>query len=445
MTILRNVGKKIQTILGTKADALGETTGFIKRKRKFTGSTFIKTLVFGWMQTPQATLEELVQAGVLNDIEISAQGLDKRFTPKSADLARAVLEQAVAEAVRAPNAVPIELLNRFSSVTLFDTTILNLPDELYQVWAGTGGNGPTSRSALKGEIGYDLKTGQLIGPLLLPGKTHDNAGKLPQMELEECSLQIADLGYFSIAKMAENFDANVFCLSRLRHDAVLFDEQEEEFDLSLYTLFMKKNNRLRAELNVLLVRYEKLPVRLFIERVPEMISSKRRRQANKGASKKKKGKTASKKSLSLCDFTLLVTTAPSVQLSFDEALVLYGARWQIELLFKLWKSHAKLDTSIRPNPWRICRYIYIKLLACLVQHWIILMGCWNHPSLRLVKAAQVIRNNANLIAVSFISKSKMLEAFGIIMRCFAHCCKQNSRRKHPNTWKTLIEGKPKWA
>ncbi|EDN70091.1 transposase (IS4 family) domain protein [Beggiatoa sp. PS] len=190
MTILRNVGKKLQTILGTKADTLGKATGFIKRERKFTGSTFIKTLVFGWMQKPQATLEELVQAGVLNEIEISAQGLDKRFTPESAHFSITVLEQAVVEAIKAPNAVSIELLNRFSSVTLFDTTLLNLPDELVEIWAGTGGSGPTSRSALKGEVGFDLKTGQLIGPLLLPGKTHDNAGQLPRIELEPYSLLI---------------------------------------------------------------------------------------------------------------------------------------------------------------------------------------------------------------------------------------------------------------
>ena len=424
MTILRDVGKKIQTILGPVADTLGKATGFIKRK--FSGSTFIKTLVFGWMQKPQATLEELVQSGVLNDIEISAQGLDKRFTPESANFSKAVLEQAIVEVVKAPNAVPIELLNRFSSVTLFDTTIVNLPDELTEVWAGTGGNGPTSGSALKGEVGFDLKTGQLIGPLLLPGRTHDNAGQLPQIELEPYSLLITDLGYFSMVDMAQRKDNDVYCLSRLRHDTVIFDEHGEAFDLSSYTLEMKKNDIPRAQLNVLIGKEERLPVRLFIERVPEMVSSQRRRKANKGASKKKKGKTASKKSLSLCDFTLLMTTAPAYKLNFDEALVLYGARWQIELLFKLWKSHAKLETSLRCHPWRILTEIYIKMLACLVQHWIILMGCWNHPNRSLVKAAQVIRNNANLIAVSFISKSKMLEAFGIIMRCFDHCCKQNS-------------------
>jgi hypothetical protein len=242
----------------------------------------------------------------------------------------------------------------------------------------TYGGGPTSRSAVKAEVGYDLKTGQLMGHFLLPGKTHDNAGQLPQIELEKYSLQIGDLGYFSIVEMAKKKADDVFCLSRLRHGTVLFDEQGDSFDLSAYTLQMKKNNILRAELNVLMGSKERLPVRLFIERVPERVSSQRRRQANKGASKKKKGKTASKKSLSLCDFTLLVTTAPFYKLSFDEALVLYGARWQIELLFKLWKSYAKLETSIRCHPWRILTEIYIKLLACLVQHWIILMGCWNH-------------------------------------------------------------------
>jgi len=116
MTILRDVGKKIQTILGSVADDLGKASGFIKRTRKLTGSRFIRMLVFGWMHKPESTLEELVQSGILNNVEISAQGLDKRFTPESAHFARAVLEQAVAEAVKAPNAVPIELLNRFSIV-----------------------------------------------------------------------------------------------------------------------------------------------------------------------------------------------------------------------------------------------------------------------------------------------------------------------------------------
>lgn len=244
--------------------------------------------------------------------------------------------------------------------------------------------------------------------------------------------------------MGENKNRKRYSLSRLRHDTIVFNEQGEPFDLSSYTLKMKKNNINRAELKVLLGNKEKLSVRIDIERVPDMVSAKRRRQANKGASKKGKGKTASKKSLSLCGFTLLITTAPEKMLHFDEALVLYAARWQIELLFKLWKSHAKLETSRSSNSWRILCEIYTKLLACLVQHWIILMGCWNYPNRSLVKAAQVVRTHVNLIALSFISLPKLMKTLNFIIRCLNHGCKQNSRRKHPNTWKTLILVQPKW-
>jgi len=75
----------------------------------------------------------------------------------------------------------------------------------------------------------------------------------------------------------------------------------------------------------------------------------------------------------------------------------------------------------------------------------ILMGCWNHPNRSLVKAAQVIRTNANLIAIGFNRLPNLLKAFAIIIRCLDHCCQQNSKRKHPNTWKTLISDQPKWV
>jgi hypothetical protein len=56
MTILTDVGNLIQTILGPVADSLVQSTKFIKRKRELSGSTFIKTLVFGWMQNQKHLL-----------------------------------------------------------------------------------------------------------------------------------------------------------------------------------------------------------------------------------------------------------------------------------------------------------------------------------------------------------------------------------------------------
>ena len=61
--------------------------------------------------------------------------------------------------------------------------------------------------------------------------------------------------------------------------------------------------------------------------------------------------------------------SPADQLCVDDVLQLARVRWQIELLFKLWKSHGQLDKSRSDNPWRVLCELYAKLIAMLIQHW----------------------------------------------------------------------------
>ena len=56
---------------------------------------------------------------------------------------------------------------------------------------------------------------------------------------------------------------------------------------------------------------------------------------------------------SLTAWTLFVTNVPRNRLTLSEALVLGRTRWQIELLFRLWKSHGRFDESRSTKPWRI--------------------------------------------------------------------------------------------
>jgi hypothetical protein len=86
------------------------------------------------------------------------------------------LETAV-EQVIASDPMRLALLRRFSKVELIDTTIIRLPDELLQVWAGCGGTLGAS-SSLKVELGMELITGTSSGPHLHAGRTHDPRGKL---------------------------------------------------------------------------------------------------------------------------------------------------------------------------------------------------------------------------------------------------------------------------
>ena len=57
--------------------------------------------------------------------------------------------------------------------------------------------------------------------------------------------------------------------------------------------------------------------------------------------------------LSLCGWTVFFTNVPRWLLSLQEAWVMYRVRWQVELLFKMWKSDCKVDESRSEAPERV--------------------------------------------------------------------------------------------
>ncbi|MFN8568596.1 MAG: transposase [Kouleothrix sp.] len=111
-----------------------------------------------------------------------------------------------------------------------------------------------------------------------------------------------------------------------------------------------------------------------------------------------KGRSPSAAALALAAYTILITNAPSALLRLDEALVLAKVRWQIELLFKLWKSYGFLGRAPAPNSWYHLCAVYAQLIAMLLQHWVLVVSCWRYPDHSLVKAAQVVRDHATDLA-----------------------------------------------
>ena len=439
MLNINDLAVRLQNKMGEVVDKLAKKTGFVQRARKVSGSNFIQGLIFGWLSSPDASLTELVGSARMRNLEISAQGLNKRFTEKAAIFCQGLLKEMLMETVIAKQGVKIELLERFTQVRLIDTTVNALPEIFKELWPGTGGGDEKSnQAALKVEATLDLKSGALQGTLL-SGKASDSKGYLAQADLPAGSLQIADLGYFSLRRIAQLDASGAYCLSRLRHDTVVYDVNGQVWDLlKALRSCAGPQQEFRVKLG-----HQQQPARLLVYRVPEEIASQRRNKMRR--TYQKHSRTPTERSLELCGWTLLITNAPADKISLEEAFVLYGSRWQVELIFKLWKQHMKIDQSVSKNPWRILCELYIKLMAALVQHWIVLSSpCWQLPDKSLVKAYKVISNHASSLSSTFDDLLQLTTVLEKLGDSLAAICRQNSRKKGLNAWKKLVFKSPGW-
>ena len=184
------------------------------------------------------------------------------------------------------------------------------------------------------------------------------------------------------------------------------------------------------------VSEQRLACRLVAVRVPVAVAEARRRKLRCAA--KDKGCAPSARRLALCDWEIFLTNVPPEKLSIAEVLVLARARWQIELLFKLWKSYGRIDASRSAKPYRILCEVYAKLLIMLMQHWVAITCGWQHPNRSWLKAAQTIRQHVISLAQALEAVEQMTEVFHTIELCLAKGARLNTRKTRPNLYQLLL-------
>lgn len=436
MWTVTHLGTRLQTLLTTTADALARDTGFVQRTSKLSGAHFVQALLFGWLNNPQATLQQLAQMAGSVGVPISPQGFDQRFTEGAAQLLQRLLDAAITEIVAA-NPVAIPLLQRFHGVYLLDSTTIILPDSLAPLWPGCGGyTQARTQAALKLQVQFDVSTGALIGPFLQAGRVHDREAPR-QTEFPPGALRLADLGYFHLETLQQLTSAGVFWLSRLHMQPLVFDQTGTPLDL---VAWLSQDSACTHDVPVFLGAQARLPARLLVVRVPAQVAEQRRRRLRQEA--QRKGQPLNKRTLALAAWTLLVTNLPSDLLTIEEALVLVRTRWQIELLFKLWKSLGHLDESRSAKPWRQLCELYAKMLALLVQHWLLILSCWQYPDRSLTQAAQTIQRYATALALALGCLTHLEEVIASIQGCLQAGCRITRRRKHPSTYQLLFNCPP---
>jgi hypothetical protein len=434
--LIPQVEQAITNVLWKAAEQLARPTGLIQRQGgQVTGRNFAQTLVLGWLANPAASLETLAQQGAAVGLEISAQGLDQRFTTRAAEFLQALFEVALAQVVVA-DPVAIPLLQRFAGVCLEDSSTMSLPAALKPLFQGNGGK--ASPAACKIFVRLDMLRGQLTCSPLQNGRKADTATPLETVPTPGRTLHLRDRGFTDLERWKAEDEQGQLVLSYLRSDVLVWDEHGQPLDLVTWLPQAGESGERQV-----LVGQQKLPMRLFFERVPPEVAKRRRKRLRQ--QNLERGQTLSKRVEWLAGWTIAVTTVPVDLLQLDEALVLLRLRWQIELLFKLWKQHGLLDEWRTKKVERILCEVYAKLLGLLLQHWLLIISCWQEPHRSLVKAAKAVRGQVALLSAALDGDLDLSLAIARIQKVAQAGARLNSRQDAPNTSQLLLRGSNQWS
>ncbi|MBE3138324.1 MAG: IS4 family transposase [Actinobacteria bacterium] len=357
-------------------EATARETGFYRRKSKVNPSVFFDLLMYDMSSGKSKSLNQLsIEARSEHDIGVTKQGIDKKFNKHTLSFLRNLIEKQLS--VESDLQIDAGWLSSFKRVTIKDGTRFNLPEEYKDYLPGSGGSGSKAGACLQFE--FDLKSGHVIDLNLTASNKPDVKDALESLDnVKKNDLIIRDLGYYAFKSFINIIKKEAFFISRLGAKTNVFEMKSgsyKKLDFKAIYQKMKRGDLSRIYKDVFIGSEEKIPVRLVIELMPDDVYEQRMRKIRK--LHKKKGYQTSEEYKFLARFNLFITNVPKKVLPDKVISSLYRMRWQIELIFKIWKSVFGIHQTRKMKYQRWLCLLYFKLLMMIVN-WNIIMTQRNY-------------------------------------------------------------------
>lgn len=307
-------------------------------------------------------------------INITKQAIDKHFNKQSHVFLQEIL--SIFLNICVVRKLDSKYLKAFSKVIICDSTWIRLHQELKNVFSSFGGS--CSDAFCKIQLSYNLLINQIDSIKLTKCTKNDSTYSVELLKtLKKGSLLLVDLGYFSSSFFSKVHANGAYFISRLKSGVKIFNPTtQKEIDI---LKLLKSTKVPNFEFDILLGINQglALPVRLIGSRVPKTIAEQRRRKC-----KNKDGriKNPKKITLELCDWTLIITNTQAELIPAEQVYILYGLRWQIEIIFKQLKSILQIHKINTRNKDRVRTEIYGKLIAATIitkMHGSLNIQSWN--------------------------------------------------------------------
>lgn len=338
---------------------------------------------------------------------VSCQALDQRFTSAAVVFLRALLGHALCQ--QADLGVhAASRLSQFTGVYLVDGTVLDCGDKLLTQ--------------------LNLTTGQMTLEVV-PATVHDNRIALAHAPLPPGALRLTDLGFFDLAAFARIAQDHGFWLTRYKARTCLLAPGTGQ-PLSL-------PDRLPASGDfccpVLVGKTQRLPAWLVARRVaPDQAANRRQRRAYRA---RRKCRPVSAATLTLADWDLYLTNIPDPDV--DTVCALAHARWQIEIVFKVWKSAFGLAQFPTADPIRQRCLLYAPRLALWLAHCLLTLDA--APNRSWWQAFQVLRHHATAALLALRSRRGWRAFLAHLARVLPLTSRLSKRKAHPLTFQSLLD------
>lgn len=396
--MIENLHVEIQPFFSTEElNQLARETKFVQREGKIDGEIFFDLLVFHNENLKKQSLNDLtIILDVNYQIDYQRQSLHERFNENAVKFLFKALEKLLQRQLKSSS---IKILgSKFKRVIIKDSVCFQIDESLALYYPGSGGAG--SDAAIRIQFEFDLLSGTVTDLSVNAFNDQDASNSLVTIEkVESGDLVLRDLAYMSIAVLKRIIKKIAFYLCRPNAGVKMYELKDGEYvELNYVDIvkYMKKYNLSIMEKDIYYGKKEKLKTRLILHLLPADELEKRLRKANQNA-KKKGRKAVTKEYKAKAALNLFITNAKAEQIPTEKVWPIYSLRWQIELMFKVWKSICNIEKVKKVNKERLECYVYSKLIFIMLGWkitWIVAkkMFLFKNKALSFYKAFKTLLN-----------------------------------------------------
>jgi hypothetical protein len=270
---------------------------------------------------------------LITDVSASKQAFCKRVNESCVNFFKSVLAHVIQSKFSDLELKAFLPCHTYKRVLIQDSTIIRLPLKLFNMFSGVSNlHSSVCNARIQGV--YDLLSGSFLSFSIDPYSKNDlkAAGEL---DIKQGDLVLRDRGYMRNEEIKRHFDKGADCIYRHRQKVIYLDPVSRE-PINLLAMLRKRQS---LDIQVCLNDSDHTLVRLVAVPVSTELANERRRKLKREMRKH----NPSPELLQLMSWTIFITTIPKSKADFKQLLDLYGIRWKIEVIFKIWKSHLHFD------------------------------------------------------------------------------------------------------